>query len=739
MAVLQISKIQIRRGTAGGGTGIPQLASGELAWALDTQELYIGNGSVAEGSPAVGNTKVITENDFTTSGNILNLINHIYRVADTSIQTGPTANSPVSRLLQDRLDDRVTVEDFGAVGDGIVDDTAAIQRAINQLFLNPTTKASDQTNAAVSNRRVLEFGAGTYKITSTIYVPSYASLIGTGPEKTILRLDGTNGPLMQFVNDNSTIGNPSSLANTTGTTQPKEIRVQDMTLYVNSNTETALRLDAAYNCDIFDVNFQGSWDNDYNNSGIAIELNALSSLVTCEKNHFNHIDVSNFSHAVVGFGDLKANSFADFHIDDVYRGIALGYNISTGLYADGLSVGQEYGPRDSTFNNLKITNVKKQAVLVGLGTGNNFSSVILTNVGNDGYGNVSPLYPQIYFGSGNNNTSDIKSDRSDDLAFLNLGGFVTMATNTTTGSNLITVDSVDGLTYNLPIRFVGSNFGGIVVNTSYWIKDILSTDNIAISNVARDVGDVVTVNTASLHNLITNQTVTISNTGLVDEVDVLITVVDSNTFTFTSSTSGVVPVTSATAGLVIPDPQITITDTSLGSTLTLSTATGSSTIVTNWNIVPFIPILAGYAYNQSWGQYRFNVNDFTGSWNTILRLPLNCNELGIPERAVHYNLEYLYTTLTNYFVRAGDITITADADSANISMSDSYDYAGPLEDPSEPAVDPVALQFKAEIYDFDGVPYISTPQVPYSLVISYKNTLLNGQGQIAFSFTQILR
>lgn len=39
MAVLQISKIQIRRGTAGGGTGIPQLASGELAWALDTQEI----------------------------------------------------------------------------------------------------------------------------------------------------------------------------------------------------------------------------------------------------------------------------------------------------------------------------------------------------------------------------------------------------------------------------------------------------------------------------------------------------------------------------------------------------------------------------------------------------------------------------------------------------------------------------------------------------------------------------
>ena len=60
MAVVQISKIQVRRGKKT-VSGIPQLASGELGWAVDTQELYIGNGSVAEGAPAVGNTKILTE------------------------------------------------------------------------------------------------------------------------------------------------------------------------------------------------------------------------------------------------------------------------------------------------------------------------------------------------------------------------------------------------------------------------------------------------------------------------------------------------------------------------------------------------------------------------------------------------------------------------------------------------------------------------------------------------------
>ena len=133
MAVVQISRIQIRRGQANTGSGLPQLASGEMAWAVDTQELYIGNGAVAEGSPGVGNTKVLTQNDINASGNFLDLLEYSYRL--DQIQTGPTATSPVVRTIQQRLDDRVSTTEFGVVGDGIVDDTAALQRAINQLFV----------------------------------------------------------------------------------------------------------------------------------------------------------------------------------------------------------------------------------------------------------------------------------------------------------------------------------------------------------------------------------------------------------------------------------------------------------------------------------------------------------------------------------------------------------------------------------------------------------------------------
>ena len=39
MAVVQISRIQVRRGKKG-VDNLPQLASGELGWAIDSQEFY---------------------------------------------------------------------------------------------------------------------------------------------------------------------------------------------------------------------------------------------------------------------------------------------------------------------------------------------------------------------------------------------------------------------------------------------------------------------------------------------------------------------------------------------------------------------------------------------------------------------------------------------------------------------------------------------------------------------------
>jgi len=58
MAVIQISQIQVRSGLQ---EDLPQLATGEFGWSVDTQRLFIGKGTLAEGSPMVGVTEILTE------------------------------------------------------------------------------------------------------------------------------------------------------------------------------------------------------------------------------------------------------------------------------------------------------------------------------------------------------------------------------------------------------------------------------------------------------------------------------------------------------------------------------------------------------------------------------------------------------------------------------------------------------------------------------------------------------
>ena len=126
MAVVSISRIQVRRGQKNAGSGLPQLASGEFGWAVDSQELYIGNGAVSEGSPFVGNTKMLSQHD-----NLFEFANTYSYKKSLNIQTGASANSPILRTLQARLDDRVSIRSFGANGDG-TDQTVAL--LIKDLF-----------------------------------------------------------------------------------------------------------------------------------------------------------------------------------------------------------------------------------------------------------------------------------------------------------------------------------------------------------------------------------------------------------------------------------------------------------------------------------------------------------------------------------------------------------------------------------------------------------------------------
>ena len=178
MAIVQISRITNRKGLA---ENLPQLAGAELGWAVDERKLYIGNGTLAEGAPVVGNTEILTE--FSDILAINNAYTYQGNAAGYAVQTGATSGSSVSQSLQSWLDQWASVTDFGAVGDGVTDDTEAINRALYQLYCR-------EVNPQI--RRALFFPAGQYLVTETIVIPPYAKLYGEGIDSSVILLDASS-------------------------------------------------------------------------------------------------------------------------------------------------------------------------------------------------------------------------------------------------------------------------------------------------------------------------------------------------------------------------------------------------------------------------------------------------------------------------------------------------------------------------------------------------------------------
>lgn len=100
-------------------------------------------------------------------------------VSSTKLAFTQSGTGAVQRSVDSKLKDVVSVKDFGAVGDGVVDDTAAIQAAINyvQSFHKPELHASSSPGPGVTE---LFFPFGVYKITATLVATRSISFRGEG-------------------------------------------------------------------------------------------------------------------------------------------------------------------------------------------------------------------------------------------------------------------------------------------------------------------------------------------------------------------------------------------------------------------------------------------------------------------------------------------------------------------------------------------------------------------------------
>jgi hypothetical protein len=377
MAVLQISKIQVRRGQES-QTGVPSLSSGEFAWSIDAQRLYIGNGSVSEGAPQIGVTRILTELD---TSNIFQLAGtYAYQGnSGSTIITGSSPNTPVSRTLQDKLDDFVTLADFGADPTGYADTTAIMQQAIDQLYLN-----SDKSLPV--SRVTLKIPAGTYLVTGTVYIPPNATIQGAGIDKTVI-VQSTQNTIFQTCGGDSTPGVHTVYPNLpSSSNQPRNVGLTGMTLKFLNNTLNAgnigmINVDCLHESYIKEIKFDGGSISTAALATAAYGINIRGQGANTTENLY--VENCYFNNLQVGINAVY-DSYNLSISKNIFNSVQEGININP-WPANGIDLTtQSVGPKFVNVRDNKFNTTLYQAIWVATNT-NNISNLVVSsnNIYND--------------------------------------------------------------------------------------------------------------------------------------------------------------------------------------------------------------------------------------------------------------------------------------------------------------------------------------------------------------------
>jgi len=393
MAVIQISKIQVRRGAIG-EQGMPQLASGEMGWAVDTQQLFIGNGSVAEGAPAVGNTEVLTQYSTAT----INLFNCIYEYQGGKTD-GYFKPHTKERSLQSKLDEYVSVLDFGADPTGTNPCDRAIQTAVTATYMN-----SHDSGADLSYKKILHFPAGTYKFTGTVYLPPYISIQGEGSDNTLLKTVNTSGNNTIFKTRSIDPNTKDFLRPLTSLSGPVSgVSISDMSfvydtsvpIYSLTTVSTALlNLDMTQYSEVRNCKFQGTYTNAFAQSPADIARFGYNPVryagiyITGTKTINLEIFNNEFNQLIMGTVGYQDNQFITYSnniFDTGYYGILNGSTVTSTVNV----VGSLY---NQAINN-KFLNINRTGIAFNVPTGSTTQTGFVSNgnlfnnVGNGTTGN----------------------------------------------------------------------------------------------------------------------------------------------------------------------------------------------------------------------------------------------------------------------------------------------------------------------------------------------------------------
>ena len=511
MAIVQISQITNRKGLQ---TDLPQLAGAELGWSVDSRRLFIGNGTLEEGAPVIGNTEILTEfSDILAFGT-----NYTYKgqAAGYTVQTGSTPSSPVQQSLQSWLDQFATVKDFGAVGDGIADDTAAINRALYQLFCR-------EANTQI--RRGLFFPAGTYRVTSTILIPPYAMLYGEGRNSSIIQLDAATGTpyVARTADTNQNVG-PN--IGTGGATPPQFITISNLGFKnLDSSTDVFL-IEYARDCYFQNVEFNGPYNISTLTTGLpataGVKFASTPSLVCSDI----IMDGCVFSGTIYGLYSTTYNTESGGVVSEQIKGLTVSNSkfnlLLQGIYLDNTAT-SPIGPGatgvrivGNVFDNIYAegiifgqVNLNASGHNIFYDVGNHFNGVTnpqtaIIDIQNNDNVSISDLFqradqysttwPRINL----NATTSIGITNSSQLAIgqfvIGTGTIVTLADNTASPTPAITIDvtNISALTINYTIvRDTSYRTGTLTILTNGSTNDLYYSDDYS-QNETTGIGLTVT-------------------------------------------------------------------------------------------------------------------------------------------------------------------------------------------------------------------------------------------------------
>lgn len=175
-----LDKLTMLFGDIAGAEGlsrVPKLYAGDI----DGSGRYNSNGNrYANAADGVSATDLATVQQITSAG------------SGSFVQAG---TGSVIRTMQDKAREIVSVLDFGATGDGVTDDTIAIQYAMDSV-----KQSVGSFDVQINSRGgTVYFPPGAYRVTSTINGRAGTKMLGAGPNRSRIVSEIPSGNVVSFI------------------------------------------------------------------------------------------------------------------------------------------------------------------------------------------------------------------------------------------------------------------------------------------------------------------------------------------------------------------------------------------------------------------------------------------------------------------------------------------------------------------------------------------------------------